>query len=138
MNHLDGVEVILNETTLLTIDLKLFFDIKTMDPLLQLLCFIIFLFSFFLFTMSFYWLALVRRVYVTQEITYTYTTACVSSLKQFFYFFFFLFITIFCSYMYIYWRIPNEFLWTVNAVSWLDNFAAIAYSYPTFLWHLFF
>lgn len=93
---------------------------------------------FFLFTMSFYWIALVRRVYVTQEITYTYTTYCISALKQFFYFFFFLFITIFCSYMYIYWRIPNEFLWTINATSWLDNFSSIACSYPTFLWHLFF
>lgn len=117
---------------------KTVFWYKNDGPFAATFMFYNFFILFFLFTMSFYWLALVRRVYVTQEITYTYTTACVSSLKQFFYFFFFLFITIFCSYMYIYWRIPNEFLWTVNAVSWLDNFAAIAYSYPTFLWHLFF
>ena len=117
---------------------KTVFWYKNDGPFASTFMFYNFLILFTLFTMYFYWIALIRRVYVTQEITYTFTTYCISSLKQFFYFFFLLFITIFCSYMYVYWRMPNEFLWTINAVSWLDNFGEILLSYPTFLIKLFF
>jgi len=44
-----------------------------------------------LFGMNFFWLTLLRRVYATQEVSYTFLTYCVSALKQFFYFF--------CSFM---------------------------------------
>ena len=46
-----------------------------------------FFFFFSLLALSLYWVVLLRRTYVTQEVTYTYTTYAVSSLKQFFYFF---------------------------------------------------
>ena len=48
---------------------------------------------FFFITIFFlyiYWVTLLRRVYTTEEVTYTFTIFCISSLKQFYYFFFFI------------------------------------------------
>lgn len=46
------------------------------------------LFFFTIFFLYLYWVTLLRRVYTTKEITYTFTVFCISSLKQFYYFFF--------------------------------------------------
>jgi hypothetical protein len=96
-----------------------------------------FMFFLSLFTLYFYWLTLIRRVYVTQEVTYTYTTYCISSLKQFFYFFMLLFVFVLLSYIFIYWRTPNEFIWTINSMSWFDNFVMILGDYPSFILSIF-
>ena len=44
---------------------------------------------FFFITIFFlyiYWVTLLRKVYATKEVTYTFTVFCISSLKQFYYF----------------------------------------------------
>ena len=40
-----------------------------------------------LFSLYLYWLTLFRRIYTTQEVTFTYTTYCVAGLRQFYYYF---------------------------------------------------
>jgi hypothetical protein len=100
--------------------------------------FLMFHLFFFLsiFFVYIYWLVLLRRVYTTKEITATFTTFCVSALKQFYYFFFLLYILIFMSFIVCYWRFPIEFLWMVNSYSWFLNFLNILISYPSFLFSL--
>jgi hypothetical protein len=86
-----------------------------------------------LFLLYIYWISLFRRVYSMKEIPLTFTTYCVSSLKQFFYFFLLLYVFIFLSYISCYWRFPIEFMWTVDSRSWLVNFVYILRDYPAFL-----
>lgn len=116
---------------------KTVFWFKNDGPFASAFMFYNFMFFLSLFTLYFYWLALIRRVYVTQEITFTYTTYCISCLKQFFYFFMLLFLFVFLSYIFIYWRTPNEFIWTINSVSWFDNFVVIFLEYPKFILSIF-
>lgn len=94
----------------------------------------LFLTIFFLYI---FWLVLLRRVYTTREITYTFTTFCVSALKQFYYFFFLVYILIFMSFIVCYWRFPIEFLWIVNSNSWVLNFIMILKDYINFLLNIF-
>lgn len=86
-----------------------------------------------LFLLYIYWIALFRRIYAMKEIPLTYTTYCVSSLRQFLYFFMLLYLFVFLSYISCYWRFPIEFLWSVDANSWLSNFVTILKAYPFFL-----
>lgn len=101
--------------------------------------FLFFHINFFLllFFLNFYWLTLIRRVYTTREITHTFTTYCVSSLRQFFYFFLALHGLIFFSYILNYWSFPIEFLWLLNPSSWFSNFFSILNDYPSFLYLIF-
>ena len=92
--------------------------------------FFIFLATFFL---SLYWVVFIRRVYVTQEISYTYTTYAISSLKQFFYFFLLLYLFVFFSFVISYWRLPVEFVWILNTYSWFSTFFSVCLHY----WELF-
>lgn len=64
-----------------------------------------------LFTLYLFWLTLMRRAYATQEFTYTFTTFCISSLRQFFFFFFLLYLLVFFSFIINYWRTPVENHW---------------------------
>ena len=116
---------------------KTAFWFKNDGPFASAFMFYNFMFFLSLFTLYFYWLTLIRRVYVTQEVTYTYTTYCVSSLKQFFYCFLLLFVFVLLSYMFIYWRTPNEFIWTINSISWFGNFCDIFMSYPELIMSIF-
>lgn len=86
-------------------------------------------FCLILFFLLIFWIVLLRRVYTTHEITYTYTTYCVSSLRQFFYFFLLLYGFIFVSFIASYWRFPIEFLWIINYSSWWINFFYIIRDY---------
>lgn len=86
-----------------------------------------------LFLLYIYWITLIRRIYATQEITFTYTTYCISGLKQFFYMFALIFFLVILSYMFVYWRLPVEFYWSLNANSWFTNLTNIISDYPTFL-----
>lgn len=84
------------------------------------------MFQTFLFVCIFflyiYWITLFRRVYAMKEIPLTLTTYCVSSLKQFFYFSFFMYLMVFMSYFANYSRLPIEFLWSLDSISWAGNF----------------
>lgn len=73
-----------------------------------------------IFTFHIFWLTLIRRVYATNEITYTYATYCVSALRQFLYGFNLLYLLILFSFVVTYWRLPVEFYW-VNILSELFN-----------------
>jgi len=90
-----------------------------------------------IFMLYIYWITLFRRVYAMKEIPLTYTTYCVSSLKQFFYFFLMFYIMIFLSYIFNYSRFPVEFLWTLDTQSWFYNFTQIMIAYPSFLISIF-
>lgn len=90
-----------------------------------------------IFMLYIYWITLFRRVYSMKEIPLTYTTYCVSSLKQFFYFFLMFYIMIFLSYIFNYSRFPIEFLWTLDTQSWSHNFIDILRDYPAFLLSIF-
>jgi hypothetical protein len=113
------------------------FWFKNDGPFASSFLFINLLFLISLFLLYFYWVTLIRRVYATQEVTYTYTTYCISGLKQFFYFFLFLFLFIFFSFMFNYWRLPIEFFWILNTNSWLSNFSHILFDYWTLIKTLF-
>lgn len=109
------------------------FWFKNDGPFASSFLFINLLFLISLFLLYFYWITLIRRVYATQEITYTYTTYCISGLKQFFYFFLFLFFFILFSFMFNYWRLPVEFYWILNTNSWFTNFVNILIDYWTLI-----
>lgn len=86
-----------------------------------------------LFGMNFFWLTLLRRVYTTQEVSYTFLTYCVSALKQFFYFFLFLYLFVLFSFVISYVKLPVEFFWVINVRGWTWNFYHIILEYPSFL-----
>lgn len=75
-----------------------------------------------LFFLYLYWLVLLRRVYVTKEISFTFSTYCVSALRQFFFFFSILYFFVFLSFIMSYWRFPVEFVWLINSTSWFIHF----------------
>lgn len=99
------------------------------------------LFHTFLFVCLFltfiYWITLYRRVYSMKEVPLTFTTYCVSSLKQFFYFFLGLYIFVFLSYLSNYWRFPIELNFITDEISWLTNLINIVIDYPYFLISIF-
>ena len=95
------------------------------------------LFFLCLFGLYIYWLTLLRRVYATREITYTYTTYCVSSLRQFFYFFLLLLGLSAFSLIVQYWRLPIEYFWVANTPSLASIFLVDTIDYPKFLINLF-
>jgi len=92
------------------------------------------LFLFFsLFSMYLYWVTLVRRIYTTQEVSYTFVTYCVSSLKQFLYFFLLFYLLVLVSYFTAYWRYPMEFWWALDTVSWWSHLIMVVSDYHLFL-----
>lgn len=100
--------------------------------------FLLFHIMFFLclFSLYLYWLTLFRRIYTTQEVTYTYTNYCVSGLRQFFYFFLLLYLLIFLSFIISYWRLPVEYLWVASTPSIAQTFFISVIEYPVFLINL--
>jgi len=89
-----------------------------------------------LFCLFIYWVVLFRRVYSLSEVPMTYTTYCISSLKQFFFFFFYFYIFILLSFLSNYWRFPIEYFFTCEYRSWYLNLCNIFCSYPSFLYSL--
>jgi len=90
-----------------------------------------------LFTLYIYWVVLFRRIYTTQEVSYTYFTYAISALRQFFYFFLLFFILINFSFLVTYLRLPVELYWVLGMDSWLTTVWSIALDYPNFLLSLF-
>lgn len=93
------------------------------------------MFHLFLFVCIFllfiFWITLLRRIWSLKEISITFTTYCVSSLRQFFYFFLCLYIFIFFSFIINYMRLPLEFFYFIENSSWLLNFIDIITNYYT-------
>jgi len=111
---------------------------KNDGPMASAFMFIQFLFLISVFLIYFYWVVLLRRVYNTQEFSYTYLTYAISALKQLFYFFLAFYLFIFMSYAICYWRFPLEFIWLTNSYPWFQVVIGVATSYPAWLWSLFF
>ena len=78
-------------------------------------------------------MVLLRRVYHTQEFSYTYLTYAISALKQLFYFFLAFYVFILLSYVMCYWRFPLEFIWLTNTYSWVAVLGDVAWAYPGWL-----
>jgi len=91
-----------------------------------------------IFFLYIYWITLFRRIWSTKEIPLTLTTYCVSSLRQFFYFSLWMYLLVLTSYLANYSRLPIEFLWSIDNVSWSQNFVHILLEYPSFLYTIFF
>lgn len=86
-----------------------------------------------IFFLYIYWISLFRRIYSSKEVPLTFSTYCVSSIKQFLYCFLMLYLFILASYVFNYQRLPIEFLWVLNNTSWLSNFMDIVQGYGSFL-----
>lgn len=82
-----------------------------------------------LFFLLLYWIILFRKTVSSCEISFTFSTYCVSSLKQFFFFFFFLYILIFISFIVCYWRFPIEFLFQKNSSNFFNHFLDVFLDY---------
>ena len=97
--------------------------------------FLLFHIMFFLclFALYIYWLTLFRRVYTTREITFTYTTYCVSALRQFFYYFMLLYLLVVFSFVVQYWRLPIEYGYVSNVAPIAETFKLNLCSYPKFV-----
>jgi hypothetical protein len=90
-----------------------------------------------LFCLFIYWVVLFRRIYSLSEVPMTYTTYCISSLKQFFFFFLYFYIFILLSFLSHYWRFPMEYFFTCEFRSWYWNLYYILLDYPNFLINIF-
>jgi hypothetical protein len=90
-----------------------------------------------LFALTIYWVTLFRRIYATQEITFTYTTYCVSALRQFFYYFLLLYVLIFFSFVVQYWRLPIEYAWISNTSPIFTTLQGVLTDYPSFILGIF-
>lgn len=90
-----------------------------------------------LFFIYIYWITLFRRVYSTKEVPLTYTTYCISTLKQLLYCFLALYFFVGLSFIFQYWRLPTEFIPSLNSQSWLQNLVGILIDYPEFIVSIF-
>lgn len=90
---------------------KTVFWYKNDGPFASAMLFFNILFFLSLFTIHIYWIVLLRRISTTLEVTYTYTTFCLSSLRQFLYFFNLLYGFVLFSLLLTYWRIPVDTFW---------------------------
>ena len=89
-----------------------------------------------LFCLFIYWVVLFRRVYSLSEVPLTYTTYCISSLKQFFFFFLYFYVFILLSFLSNYWRFPIEYFFTCEYKSWYINLYNIFSDYPHFIYSI--
>lgn len=113
------------------------FWFKNDGPFAASLMFFHFSFLLFLFFLYFYWITLARRIYASRETTITFTTYCVSSLRQFYFLFFALYLLVFFSFMLTYLRFPIEYTWILNSTSWISNTFEIFQNYPTLIKSIF-
>lgn len=113
------------------------FWFKNDGPFASAFLFFHILFFLCLFALTIYWVTLFRRIYATQEITFTYTTYCVSALRQFFYYFLFMYLLILFSFVVQYWRLPIEYAWMANSYPLLTTFQNVIIDYPSFLLSIF-
>lgn len=84
-----------------------------------------------LFLLLIFWISLLRRVWSTKEVPVTFTTYCISSLRQFFYFFLCFYIFVFLSFLTHYMRLPWELYYFVQYTPWFSTFISICLDYPS-------
>lgn len=113
------------------------FWFKNDGPFAAAFLFFHILFFICLFALAIYWVTLFRRIYATQEITFTYTTYCVSALRQFFYYFLLLYVLIFFSFVVQYWRLPIEYAWISNTSPIFTTLQGVLMDYPSFIFGIF-
>ena len=113
------------------------FWFKNDGPFAAAFLFVHFLFFLSLFLTFLYWAVLLRRIYTTQDFTYTYSIYAISALKQFYYLLLLFYLFIFMSFIIAYWRFPIEFIWLTNSHSYLSTLMEVIYAYPEFLLSLF-
>ncbi len=92
--------------------------------------------AFFLvtiFIVYLYWIALFRRIWATREVPLTYTTYCVNNIRHFFYGFLFLYFFVVCSFIVQFLRLPPEYFYALDSLSWFENFLTIIRDYPSFV-----
>lgn len=89
------------------------------------------------FFVNLYWLTLFRRIYTTGEVSFTFLTYCVSTLRQFTIGVLGLYVLVGVSYLSNYWRFPIEFLFGLYVPSWGLHFADVMMSYGALLRLLF-
>lgn len=89
------------------------------------------------FFVNIYWLSLFRRIYGTGEVSFTFLTYCVSTLRQFTIGILGFYGLVGFSFLSNYWRYPIEFLFTINSPSWWHHFADILINYGSILYTLF-
>ena len=113
------------------------FWLKNDGPFASAFLFFHMIFFVFLFSLNIYWVALCRRVYSTQEVSFTYTTYCVAAIRQFFYFFLLLYLLVIFSFCVQYWRLPVEYAWVANSQPITTTFLNVLLDYPEFLLGIF-
>ena len=90
-----------------------------------------------LFFVTLFWLTLFRRSYGVGEISFTFLSYCVSTLRQFSLSILFLYGLVFVSFLSNYWRFPIEFLFGVSHPMWFWHFMDVCLNYLPFLLSLF-
>ncbi len=88
---------------------------------------------FVLFLTTFQWLLVVRRIYAGKEISFTFLTYGISTVKQFFYSLFCLFPLALISFFYQYLRTSGEFFWYDKVTLIFDNYWNTLSDYPAFV-----
>lgn len=114
------------------------FWFKTDNPFAEALMFFNVFFFVCLFLTYVYWVILFRRIYATQEVSYTYMTYCTSSLRQFMYFFLLFYVFVFFSFIVAYWRMPVESAWLFASDSLIISVVNVALDYYQLVLSLFF
>lgn len=105
------------------------FWFKTDNPFAEALMFFNIFFFFCLLLTYIYWVVLFRRIYATQEVSYTYMTYCTSALRQFMYFFLAFYIFVIFSFVLSYWRLPIESAWMLSSGSLFSTFLSVLTDY---------
>nr|YP_010049538.1 hypothetical protein J6674_mgp15 [Strombidium cf. sulcatum]QPL15943.1 hypothetical protein [Strombidium cf. sulcatum] len=95
------------------------------------------LFLVTIFIVYIYWIALFRRIWATKEVPLTYTTYCVTNIRHFFYGFLFLYFFVVCSFLVQFLRLPPEYFYGLDSLSWFGTFYSILLDYPAFLLSIF-
>lgn len=84
------------------------------------------------------WILILRRLYSTHEISYTFAMYGVASLRHFYYFSLLLYFFVAFSWIFQFMRAPFEYAWFQAPTSFLATFWDVLCAYPLFLLGIFF
>lgn len=97
---------------------KTVFWFKTDGPFAESLFLISLYYLFSLLFVLIFWLVLVFQIFFKKQLSYTYTLAAISSIRQLFLFFLLMYLFIFSSVVIFYLKFPFEINWLINNFSW--------------------
>ena len=86
-------------------------------------------FFLYLFFLYIYWLILLRKIYSIKEISFSYTSYCISSLKQFFFLYIWIGVLVILSFIINYWKFPIEYFWIINKIDLFDIYKNLIIDY---------